>query len=36
MFRLNVNRDKSADYLIKFNKFTDKFEESLVSFFKNV
>ena len=36
VFRLNVNRDKPADYLIKFNKFTDKFEESLVSFFKNV
>lgn len=36
MFRLNVNRDKSADYLIKFNKFTNKFEESLVSFFRNV
>ena len=36
VFRLNVNRDKPADYLIKFNKFTDKFEGSLVSFFKNV
>ena len=36
VFRLNANRDKSADYLIKFNKFTEKFEESLVSFFKNV
>jgi ribonuclease P protein component len=35
-FRLSVNRDKSADYLIKFNKFADGFEESLKSFFKNV
>ena len=35
-FRLSVNRDKSVDYLIKFNKFADGFEESLKSFFKNV
>lgn len=36
VFRLSVNRDKSVDYLIKFNKFADGFEESLKSFFKNV
>ena len=35
-FRLSVNRDKSVDYLIKFNKFADGFEESLKNFFKNV
>ena len=33
---LNVNRDKSADYLVKFNRFTDGFEESLRKFFKDV
>ena len=36
VFRLNVNRDKSADYLVKFNRFTDGFEESLRKFFKDV
>jgi ribonuclease P protein component len=36
VFRLNVNRDKSADYLVKFNRFTDGFEEGLRKFFKDV
>lgn len=36
VFRLSVNRDKSVDYLIKFNKFADGFEGSLKSFFENV
>ena len=36
VFRLNVNRDKSVDYLIKFNKFTEGFENNLENFFKNV
>ena len=36
VFRLNVNRDKSADYLVKFNRLTDGFEESLRKFFKDV
>ena len=35
-FRLSVNSDKSVDYLIKFNKFSEGFEESLKSFFKHV
>ena len=36
VFRLNVKRDKSADYLIRFNKFAEGFERSLEDFFKNV
>ena len=36
VFRLNVKRDKSVDYLIKFNKFAEGFENSLENFFKNV
>ena len=36
VFRLSVNRDKSVDYLIKFNKFTEGFENNLENFFKNV
>ena len=36
VFRLSVNRDKSVDYLVKFNRFTDGFEESLRKFFKDV
>ena len=36
VFRLSVNRDKSVDYLVKFNRFTVGFEESLKKFFKDV
>ena len=36
VFRLNAKRDKSADYLIRFNKFVEGFESSLEDFFKNV
>ena len=36
VFRLNAKRDKSADYLIRFNKFAEGFESSLKDFFKNV
>ena len=36
VFRLNANRDKSADYLIRFNRFAEGFESSLEDFFKNV
>ena len=36
VFRLNAKRDKSADYLIRFNKFAEGFESSLEDFFKNV
>ena len=36
VFRLSVKRDKPVDYLIKFSKFTEGFEDSLKDFFKNV
>ena len=36
VFRLNAKRDKSADYLIRFNRFAEGFESSLKDFFKNV
>ena len=36
VFRLHAKRDKSADYLIRFNKFAEGFEGSLEDFFKNV
>ena len=36
VFRLNAKRDKSADYLIRFNKFAEGFEDSLKDFFINV
>ena len=36
VFRLSVKRDKPVDYLIKFSKFAEGFEESLENFFKNV
>ena len=36
VFRLNAKRDKSTDYLIRFNKFVEGFESSLEDFFKNV
>ena len=36
VFRLHAKRDKSADYLIRFNKFAEGFEDSLKDFFKNV
>ena len=36
VFRLSVKRHKPVDYLIKFSKFTEGFEDSLKDFFKNV
>tara|TARA_B100000212_G_C27294273_1_gene498672 strand:- start:565 stop:885 length:321 start_codon:yes stop_codon:yes gene_type:complete len=36
VFRLNVKRDKSVDYLVKFNKFAHGFEGGLKGFFENV
>lgn len=36
VFRKSVNRNKSMDYLIKFNKFIEGFENNLEGFFKNV
>ena len=36
VFRKGVNRNKSMDYLIKFNKFIEGFENNLEGFFKNV
>ncbi|RPG42494.1 MAG: hypothetical protein CBC72_005210 [Gammaproteobacteria bacterium TMED112] len=36
VFRLNVKRNKSVDYLIKFSKFVEGFEGNLKDFFKNV
>ena len=36
VFRLNAKRDRSTDYLIRFNKFVEGFESSLEDFFKNV
>ena len=36
VFRLNANREKSLDYLIRFNKFVEGFEGSLKEFFRNV
>ena len=36
VFRLNAKRDKTIDYLVRFNKFAEGFEGSLKDFFKNV
>ena len=36
VFRLNVKRDKTIDYLVRFSKFAEGFEGSLEDFFKNV
>ncbi len=36
VFRLNAKREKSLDYLIRFNKFAEGFEGSLKEFFRNV
>ena len=36
VFRLNAKREKSVDYLVRFNKFVEGFESNLEDFFKNV
>ena len=36
VFRLSVKKDKSVDYLIRFNRFAEGFESSLEDFFRNV
>tara|TARA_Y100000992_G_scaffold292017_1_gene249039 strand:+ start:82 stop:402 length:321 start_codon:yes stop_codon:yes gene_type:complete len=36
VFRLNAKREKTIDYLVRFNKFAEGFEGSLEDFFKNV
>ena len=36
VFRLSVKRHKPVDYLIKFSKFAEGFEDNLEDFFKNV